>query len=388
MTENMVNFQLMKTVLYIQSPGKHPALRKLEGVLSVARRNQWRVRQVDACPDAAAAKSLSEFWHPDGVIVECGSEKNLFPPDTFGDTPVVFLDRNPDTLGDFPARVGHDSAATARAAARELLSLDLESYGYVPWPNARFWSEERERGFSEAIALNGGKAEVFRCKAADRSSREYLSELREWLASLKKPAGIMAANDEVASDVLAELGQLGIHVPEDAAVVGVDNSELICENTIPTLSSIEPDFRLAGQKAAEMLSRMMSDPRHRAKPDTFGPLRLVRRASSFRTKRVDRDVLLALDLIRREACAGLTAHDALKHFKCSRRMAEIRFREVTGSSPLSAIQEVRRKRALELLKNPTLDRNAIANMCGYSSANALSNFLRKTKGRKAKSADA
>ena len=369
----------MKTVLYIQSPGKLPAIRKLEGVLSVSRRNGWRIRRVDECEDAEAAKSLAEFWRPDGIIVECGSERNLFPPTLFGATPVVFLDRNPDTLGGFPASVAHDSAATARAAARELLSLDLETYGYVPWPKPRFWSDERERGFSSAIALNGKRAEVFRCKSKERGTRGYLSELRSWLASLKKPAGIMAANDEIAADVLAELGQLGIAVPGDAAVVGVDNSELVCENTMPTLSSIEPDFRLAGEKAAEMLGRMMSDPRYKAKPETFGPLRLVRRASSFRTRRIDRDVLAALDLIRREACAGLTARDALRHFKCSRRMAEIRFRAVTGTSPLAAIQDVRRKRALEMLKDPSMDRNAIANMCGYSSANALCNFLRKTK---------
>ena len=89
------------------------------------------------------------------------------------------------------------------------------------------------------------------------------------------------------------------------------------------------------------------------------------------------EVLAALDLIRREACNGLKAKDVFACFPCSRRMAEIRFRAATGKSPLEAIQEIRRAKAEDLLKDPTRDRTAIANLCGYSSANALANFLRR-----------
>ena len=111
------------------------------------------------------------------------------------------------------------------------------------------------------------------------------------------------------------------------------------------------------------------------------PHKLVRRSSTNRTKRIDREVLAALDLIRREACNGLKARDVLAAFTCTRRMAEIRFRTATGKSPLEAIQEIRRAKAEELLKDPTRDRTAIANLCGYSSANALANFLRRDRPR-------
>ena len=120
-------------------------------------------------------------------------------------------------------------------------------------------------------------------------------------------------------------------------------------------------------------------PRKRPVAETFGPLKLVRRASSNRSKRTDREVLAALDLIRREACNGLRARDVFVSFSCTRRMAEIRFRAATGKSPLEAIQEIRRAKAEELLRDPTRDRNAVANLCGYSSANALANFLRRDK---------
>ena len=99
--------------------------------------------------------------------------------------------------------------------------------------------------------------------------------------------------------------------------------------------------------------------------------------SSNRSKRIDREVLSALDLIRREACSGLKARDVLASFTCTRRMAEMRFRAATGKSMLEAIHEIRRAKAEDLLRDPTRDRTAIANLCGYSSANALANFLRR-----------
>ena len=167
-----------------------------------------------------------------------------------------------------------------------------------------------------------------------------------------------------------------LKIPDEIAIVGVDNDELLCENTNPTLSSVMPDFRAAGEMASAMLARAMNNPKLKPVTQTFGPRLLVRRASSSRTQGTDREVLAALDLIRREACNGLKAKDVAARFPCSRRMAEIRFRAATGKSPLEAIQEIRRAKALELLADPTRDRTAVANLCGYSSANALANFLR------------
>ena len=164
--------------------------------------------------------------------------------------------------------------------------------------------------------------------------------------------------------------------PGDIALVGVDNDELLCENTQPSLSSVMPDFKAAGTMAADRLARLMENPKLRPTTETFGPLRLVRRASSSRARGMSREVLASLDLIRREACNGLKARDVAALFTCSRRMAEIRFRDATGQSILATIQDVRREKAQELLADPTRDRNAIANLCGYSSANALGNFLR------------
>ena len=366
----------MRTVLYFQATGKASARQKLEGVYAYGREHGWDVQVIESGVTARKATELVRFWEPDGVIVECGSEQNHFAPRLFAKTPVVFLDRNPKALTTPALCVTHDSVATAKVAARELLSLKLASYAYVPWPEPRFWSEEREAGFAAALRLNGHGYARFGGKAKSSDIRALQKELSAWLANLPKPVGIFAANDFMSAQVAAAASRTGLNIPEGIALVGVDNDELLCENTKPTLSSVMPDFRLAGEKAAAMLARLMANPKCRPTAETFGPLKLVRRTSTNRSKRIDRDVLAALDLIRREACNGLKARNVFASFACTRRMSEIRFRAATGKSPLEAIQEIRHAKAKELLKNPTRDRNAIANLCGYSSANALANFLR------------
>lgn len=369
----------MPMVLYFLSTGKVSTRQKLEGVYASGREFGWDVQVIEPGATERKAMELVRFWDPDGVIVECGSEQNHFDPRIFGKTPVVFLDRNPKTLDGPAFCVTHDSAETARIAARELLSLRLSAYAYVPWPEQRFWSDEREAGFAAALRLNGHGYARFCGKARSSNVRALQKELGTWLTDLPKPVGVFAANDVMAAHVAAAAARTGLKVPESIALVGVDNDELLCENTKPTLSSVMPDFRAAGEKAAALLARIMANPKCRPVAETFGPLKLVRRASSNCSKRTDREVLAALDLIRREACNGLKARDVFTSFTCTRRMAEIRFRAATGKSPLETIQEIRRAKAEALLKDPTRDRNAIANLCGYSSANALANFLRRSR---------
>ena len=376
----------MKNILYFQATDTVSARQKLEGSYDFGRLHGWNVQVVEPGSNERKAAELARFWEPDGIIVECGSSQNHFAPAIFGKVPVIFLDRNPKTLRTAAPCVTHDSVATAKVAARELLSLKLKSYAYVPWPEPRFWSEEREAGFAAALRLNGHGYVRFNGKAKTSDVHTLQKELGAWLTNLPTPVGIFAANDFMAAQVAATANRVGLNIPDDIALIGVDNDELLCENTKPTLSSVMPDFRSAGETAAALLARLMANPKARPTSETFGPLRLVRRSSSSRSKRIDREVLAALDLIRREACNGLKARDVAACFPCTRRMAEIRFRAATGKSMLETIHDIRRAKAEELLADPTRDRTTVANLCGYSSANALMNFLRSsqaTPGRRA-----
>ena len=176
---------------------------------------------------------------------------------------------------------------------------------------------------------------------------------------------------------------LDLSVPYDLSVIGVDNYVNICEKTSPTLTSVEPDFRRAGASAAMLVmeiaqtQRRFSGERRRL----YGPLRVVRRASTRILTRDDAEVSSALELIEKKACAGLSAAEVVRLFPCSRVYAEMRFRKATGQSILEAIQTMRLERAKELLRNPTQQLKTIADFCGFKSQNALCKFFRKKTGK-------
>ncbi|MBR4259495.1 MAG: substrate-binding domain-containing protein [Kiritimatiellae bacterium] len=373
----------MNTVLYFQSQSKTNAGEKLGGVQNIAAKCEWLVQVVEGLPPPKRLKELVEFWSPVGAIVECGGTAATVDPAVFGPLPVVFLDHDPSCLPKNAFCVTHDSAATAKMAARELMLGGAQSFAFVPYPARRFWSDERERGFISALSLNGRACRVFGGRPSSANPTRYPRELRAFLLELPKPCALFAANDWTAAEVLNAAAFAGVKVPDDLAVVGVDDAHDICERTTPTLSSVKPDFQRGGELAALLLAARLRDkadfkgPRQR----TFGPLMVVARASTRRLGVCDGVVASAIELIRREACSGLAACDVLKRFPCSRRQAEIRFRRATGHSVLDEIHTVQLERAKRLLLEGSLPLKAISDFCGFQNPNSLRKFFRKETGQ-------
>ena len=371
----------MDTILYFQSPSKTSAPDKIAGVHRHAAVADWHVQVVDGAPSTKAFTRLVEFWHPIGIIFECGGGYQEIPTDLFTGLPTVYLDRNPRTLPTDASCVSHDSVATGQLAAKELLVTGHPHFAFVPYPQPRFWSDDRECGFKKALALNGLACETF--DGAGRGTLQsvrWQKALRRWIERLPKPCGIFAANDAVAAEVLIAAAQTGFDIPREIAVCGVDNFAPICEHTVPTLTIVQPDFLMAGELAARTLGEIAQGNHHKAIRLTFGPASIVRRASTRTVKRYDPEVTVALERIRRRACEGISSAEVVATFKCSRRMAEMRFRQIVGRSILDEIQAVRLDKAKELLKDSSLEVSAIANFCGFKAANALWKFFRQETG--------
>ncbi len=374
----------MKIILYFQSTAslaRTSTQAKLSGFMGVAEKEGWHVQIIEEPPNAERVRALIEFWKPTGIIVERGELGGNIEMDDFGGVPTVFLDRNPSTLPPNAFSVSHDSRKTARAAAKELLMTRYPNFAYVHSPKRMFWSDEREAGFREALKLNGKTMEVLP-PVASAEPLAFARELRRFVAELPKPCALFAANDKVAADVLSAAASINVDVPADLAVVGVDNFTDICEKIRPTLSSVEPDFESGGALAAKMLLAI-----HRCKGRfvgqrklLFGPLRVVRRASTRILPTQDREVAAALDLIAREACLGLSSAKVVTIFSCSRGQAEIRFRRATGRSILEEIHAVRLEKAKELLRNPNQQLKTICDFCGFKTFNALCKFFLKETG--------
>lgn len=323
---------------------------------------------------AAEVSELLAFWRPDACVV---NNDNL-PAKAFATYPTVFLHRTGKSNNPRHAVVSFDEKAVAETAAHHLLSLNLASYAYVPPDTDEEWSRERERHFVRILSLNGyGVATYIRPKSR-LSVPKRLSRLADWIADLPRPVGIFAANDAVAANVTAACNHRHIDIPQDVAVIGVDDNKEVCETSRPALSSIANDVIATRIETLRILERIVSGREPESRHVKIKPLGVVRRASTLRAKKNDHAVLAACELIRKEACNGLKARDVAVTFPCGRRMAELRFRAVLGHSILDEIRAVRRACALAATSPlRTRTRDEIAASCGYAS---WSSVLRLLKG--------
>ena len=254
--------------------------------------------------------------------------------------------------------------------------------GYVRYPLAYGWNLQRGRAFREEAQRRGFDCEVFEGgmdpSLANGTSGE--TPLTTWLRNLPRPAAVFAANDDQARVVLDACKAVRLRVPRDIAILGVDDDEMVCARSRPTLSSLQLDREEAGYRAAAMLEEMMQG-RVLDSPKTVpcGVRRLVRR-QSLPTSTAVRLVQRTVDYIQERACDGIGAVDVVRHAKVSRSLLELRFREVRGESLLDAIQERRLAEVRRRLLETQDSIEAITYACGYHGVNYLKTLFRKRFG--------
>ncbi len=254
------------------------------------------------------------------------------------------------------------------------------SVAYAGWFEPKFWSSARAAAFASDAAAAGVKCSVFAPKLGHVNRIAYEEALVRWLDVLPSATGVFAANDEIASLVLAGCRRLGLGVPSEIAVIGADNDVTRCENESPTLSSIQLDFESAGYMAGELLDRRISRAPIPSRHVSFGPLGILRRESTRGFHRATPSITAAMNLIRAKACEGLRASEVVDLIGGIRRLAEIRFREAFGKSILEEIQNIRFERIRFLLANTAKPIGAIADFCGYRSSETLRRLFARREG--------
>ena len=346
----------------------------------------WQLRLIqtmDEFTPATVAFARDERF--DGVVVTIdgrdGAERAL----AASDIPIVVVDmrmRNEEyerrRTGISFVRV--DNAAVGRMGVRYLASLGKRnSFGFVPDARRRLWSQEREEAFRTALEERGLPCQIFDCDAGAES--EYFGRLGEWLADLPKPAAVMAAWDQAATQVLASCADRGIAVPEQIALLGVDNDELLCNYTSPRLTSILPDHVGVGFRAAEELERIFAEgPAHRPHVIRCGPKRVIERESTRWAPPSSALFKRALAFIDRSATQGIGVGDVVAFLGTSRRLAEMRFRELQGTSIHAYILARRLDAVKKLLRETDLPVGKIARQCGFPDPNYLSHLFAKKTG--------
>lgn len=279
-----------------------------------------------------------------------------------------------------------DNSAIGQLAAGHLLACGIRHLAYLGYPPTRVngWSAERAQSFEASSRAAGRSCHVFTGHhATPRNWVDMQRELEAWLAGLPKPVGIMACNDVRARHALEACRTLGLRVPQDVALIGVDNDEMICELTDPPLSSVDQSARQIGYEAAAILERLM-----RARPGRQAggrrasggriivpPVGLVPRASTDTFASSDAAVVRVLHRLHEDPCHKPDVAGLAEGMGLSRAALEARFRGVVGRSIHEEFVRLRVARLREFIVGTDLPLKTVAARAGFRSVQYMTTFF-------------
>lgn len=386
-----------KTILAVLPKSDASSEAKASAIARLGAERRWRVLPAEyyrtsdgrlrlsrsPCP-AESPVELVELVRPDGIVVFNNTISFAETRQLAGKgVPVVFGGRTPDPGWNAASPAGFVFSSQediASRAARVLLFSGYGHFGYVPFLEAEmFWSRERGAVFERLVREAGKEFHLYGRQGTPPSdSANRMESLASWLESIPKPCGIFAANDLMGEEVLRSCASCGLRVPDDIAVVGVDNMEYVCEAAVPTLSSVAMDPQAECRESVALLADMIG---RRARGRLFRPVSVggvVLRASSRFCR--DRRVAQAQEFIRLNACREkFGPRDAVKTMGLSRTQADVVFRAATGHTILDEIHAVRIARAKALLvqgKRPDI----VAAECGFASSDDFRRVFRRRLG--------
>lgn len=350
----------------------------LEGITSYAREHHaWSVYLPEQRRGGAPPRWLSH-WKGDGIIarIETPQIARLVAK-----TRLPVVDLSAARLVPHAPWVETDDYAIAALAADHLQQRGFKHFAYCG--DGRFnWSKWRGEFFTGLLKSRGYECHVYqppRAITADDPWNKEEAEIARWLLSLPKPLGVMACYDIRGKQVADACRRAGLSVPDEVAVLGVDDDNLLCALAEPPLSSIAPNTHKTGYTAAALLDRMMSGTRVPADAHLIEPLGIITRQSTDVLAIEDRDVSEAIRLIREHACRGIRVSDLLKVIPISRRVLESRFKNLIGHTPHDEILRVRIDRARMLLSETNLKLAQVAQRTGFPHTEYLTVvFKRKT----------
>ena len=305
-------------------------------------------------------------WKGDGIISRATTRKFAEAIAATGVPLVELTDRWAD-LG-FPS-VRSNDVAIGELAATHLAERGFRHVAFCGFEQEA-WSTRRGNAFREAVARDDNATE---CQAysspwygnAVLPWEEEQRRISQWLKELPKPVGVFASNDIRGQHVLEAALSAGLNVPEEVAVIGVDNDDILCQLCNPPMSSVKPNVEMIGMNAAEMLASLMDGQQASPHELIIEPLGIATRQSTDIVAVEDPDIAAALAFIREHACQGISVQDVLDRVAVSRSTLERQLRTLLKRSPQQEIRRVQIQRAKELCSSTDLAVERIAITCGF-----------------------
>ena len=262
-----------------------------------------------------------------------------------------------------------ETGAVGRMAAEHFLQRGFKRFAFCGFDHM-YWSRVREEGFVQHLAGAGSSVDVynFPIEASRQPWEIERISMTDWLKSLPKPVGLMACNDDMAQQIIEANKLVGARIPDEIAILGVDNDEMICDLNHPPLSSIAMNFEKVGFEASLQLHLQMTGKKPSSLEIFSGPTCIHTRQSTDILAVGDPVVVEALRFIRQNASAMVSVQDVVAGISTSRRLLERRFRQAIGWSVYQEIQRVHIELASRMLAETNWHLPDIALRCGFSNS--------------------
>ena len=326
-------------------------------------------------------------WKGDGIIARIEDRRMAAKLLKIG-CPVV------DVLAQarFPGIVGFDTDAkqVAQMAADFFLQAGFNHFAFIGYPGIPF---SDRRGDAFAVCVLGKNRQVLQMplsktrltvkdiQAIELQGLDTELEIARWLKRQPRPLAVFACNDVRAQQVLNACRENGIRVPEDVAVMGVDNDDVLCNLCDPPLTSVEPDAERLGHEAATLLNRLMQGETVTENITKIPPIRLVERASTDVIAMDDPVMVQAVRFIRNSLSDGIAVKDVLNHVSRSRTDLENRFWQSLHCTIYEEIFRRRMALVARLLRETDLPLRELAVKAGFATSAHLCRLFRLHHGK-------
>ncbi|QGQ99773.1 DNA-binding transcriptional regulator [Paenibacillus psychroresistens] len=323
--------------------------------------------------------SWLSHWYGDGIIARIENEETANYIKSSG-LPAIDLSAS-RRIPSLPC-VETNDLSIAIMAAEHFIERGFKSFGF--YGDSRYqWSTLRGAYYQNYLISKGYICHSFETQTDSLQEQSwYLSKekLIDWLKELPKPIGIMACYDIRGQQLLEACRLADLAVPDEVAVIGVDNDALLCELSNPPLSSIQTNALKTGYRAAELLDRMMAGETLDDPIQLIEPIRIQVRLSSDVLAVEDKIVSDAVRFIRNHAHEDIQVQNLLDHFSISRRILESRFQNALGRTPHDEILAVKLKLVKRLLVETKLNLAAIAERTGFKHTEYMSVAFKRSTG--------
>lgn len=351
--------------------------RLIHGITSYAIKNgNWHL-WVEERGRSSSAMHLPSGWDGDGVIARVATVKLAEELQKSGQ-PVINVSGIELPNVDFP-RVTINYQAGGKLAVDHFVDRGYHHFGYVGPLNLRY-VKRHARSFQQAVEEGGYTFHQFDHRGALSSSRSWrrrMDELGDWLITLPKPTGIFCWATAAGLQVLDACRERKITVPDEVAVLGDDDDQLLCEAASPPLSAIVTASEQQGFLAAQYLNDILSGKSLSEQVTLVDPIEITTRRSTEALAINDNELRKAVIYLRQNAYGPLTVDEIADAVPMTRRSLERKFRQFFDRTPHEELQRLRLDRVKILLAKTDLSIVKVATRAGFSSPEHMTTLFRK-----------